>query len=110
MNRKDLSRKDWVATNATISNVMLSDQGRGGSLYTVTFSYTVDGHYYGGEFVGSSGGHYKEGGSVSLKYNPANPDENDLSERGQSTLWLSWTIKIVGTAVLLYLICFRGCH
>ncbi len=106
-----MAKNDWKDAVGTVSNIMVvGPQGRGGVFYSITFSYQVDGSYYSGEFTSETSEGYTEGGSLPLKYNPAKPEQNNLDGNGKSSVWMSWAITVVGSAWLLYLICFRGCR
>jgi hypothetical protein len=103
-----MRRKDWVRTKGTVSNKMLRVQGRG-NLFTITFVYEVDGHFYSGEFV-THKYRYEKGRTVLLRYNPANPEENDLNGRGAWSLWLAWASYAGVAAYISYLLVSRGCR
>ncbi len=83
--------------------------GRDSNFYAITFSYKVDGQYYSGEFTVASALNYKEGGTIEVKYNPVNPEQNDLDGRGESAVWINRAVTVVGVAFLLYIVAFRGC-
>jgi hypothetical protein len=59
--------------------------------YLVVFSYTIDGHYYSGEFTSSK--EYQEGETIDIFYNPENPEQNNL------TFSSSWKGKVITYAV-----------
>jgi hypothetical protein len=83
-----MAKINWLYTDGTVSNIMrVSALAKGRDLYAITFTYKVDGHYCGGEFKAPTGHGYSEGDKITVGYNPANPDENDLSNKGE---WMWW--------------------
>ena len=102
-----MAKIDWQYTEGTISNVMAAyTYGRAGNVYVVTFTYKVDGHYYGGEFNAGTALNYSEGGSIRVGYNPANPEENNLDGKGLSVWWY----RLAGPAIIVIYILIHGCR
>jgi hypothetical protein len=101
-----MAKVDWLYTDGTVSNVMyVGPYGKGSNVYAITFTYRVDGHYYGGEFKDTTGHGYSEGGNIRVGYNPTNPEENDLDKKGS---WLPAVYWItIAAAVLIFGI--HGC-
>jgi hypothetical protein len=109
-NEVSMAQVDWKDVKGTVSNIMsVGSGGRGGHFYAITFSYMVDGHYYGGEFTVASAQNYTEGGTIQVKYNPENPEQNNLDGRGGVGLWINWAMTVGGAAFIVYLIVIRGC-
>jgi len=77
-------------------------------LYAVTFTYKVDGHYYGGEFKTEVPSGYAEGAPIAVRYNPAKPEENDLDGGGKWAIG-SYVIYCVAIAAIV-IYALRGCH
>lgn len=103
-----MAKVNWQYVDGTVSNVMDgSALARGTDLYAITFTYTVDGHYYSGEFKAATGHGYSEGDKITVGYNPANSEENDLDNKGQ---WMQWyhVIYCAGIAAILIYWCIRG--
>jgi hypothetical protein len=106
-----VAKIDWKTAEGTVTNIMsFGGGGRDSYFYAITFTYQVDGHYYGGEFTVGSAANYKEGGSIEVKYNPENPEQNNLDGRGESALWMNRAITVVDAAFLFFLIVIRGCR
>jgi hypothetical protein len=60
----------------------------------VVFTYIVDGHYYGGSLTTYDP--YEVGASITVKYDPDDPEKNDLVSRQNARNW-------VGAAILVLL-------
>jgi len=93
-----VAKIDWKDTDGTVATVDRVD-GRGGPTYTVVFTYEVDGHWCGGTFT--SGDEYKVGDSVAVRYDPKDPDRNDLSLKEERKQWWMWAV--IGVLILLFL-------
>jgi hypothetical protein len=109
-----MAKVDWKYIDGTVSNVISTEYAN--NLHTspaddhlVTFSYEVDGHFYGGEFHTSE--EYAEGQAITVGYDPANPEKNDLVKSEVSNfLWVTfmWVTKLAVPAILIYAL-IRGC-
>ncbi len=93
-----MRRRDWVQTDGAVGSVIVSD-GKHGKSYSVVFTYKVDGHYYGGTFTSYSET-YREGDWISVKYDPSNPERNDLVLKETIKHW------IIGAVVVAVVIGF----
>jgi hypothetical protein len=97
-----VAKVNWKDADGTVSSVMVSQGGRGVTFYTVGFSYKVDGHFYGGTIT--TGEEYREGDSVPVKYDPNDPERNDLMEKETRGRWILWAV--IGVAVVMVLLVF----
>jgi hypothetical protein len=79
-----MRRRDWVEVEGTVASAM-AFQTKAGSGYTVVFTYKVDGHFYGGTFTTMR--LYFKGDRISVKYDPSDPDRNNLVGREQMMNW-----------------------
>ena len=93
-----MAKIDWKDADGTAASVERVD-GRSGPTYTVVFTYEVDGHWCGGTFTTSD--EYRKGDSVAVRYDPKNPDYNDLTQEETRKHWIIGGIVVV--AVLLWL-------
>jgi hypothetical protein len=73
--------KDWKEIDGTVSSVE-EYQTRSGTEYSVVFMYKVDGGYYAGTFTTSES--YRKDDTISVLYDPANPERNNLAEQEKS--------------------------
>ena len=104
-----MAKAEWKDADGTVSNIMLvSALGKGTNLYAITFTYKVDGHYFGGEFKAPTGHGYAVGDRIAVLYNPAKPEENDLNGRGEWGTWIHVAYCGVIVAAVIYF-CFHGC-
>jgi len=104
--RFDMAKVDWKDADATVASVTASDGGRGRTIYSVGFSYKVDEHFYGGTFT--TGDEYREGDSVAVKYDPKDPDRNDLVEKETRARWILWAVIAVVVVVWFLLVFGRS--
>jgi hypothetical protein len=96
-----MSRKDWIKVDGKVGSIYRESSGRS-SYDSVVFTYEVNGHICGGTF--SSGcGAYKVGDSLAVKYDPADPDKNDLAVNAARTKWMTWIVVAVVIAILVFL-------
>ncbi len=91
-----MAKTDWKDADGTVATVERAD-GRGGPIYTVVFTYQVDGHWCGGTFT--TGDEYKVGDSVAVRYDPKHPDRNDLSVQESRKKWM-----VAAVVAVLFLI------
>lgn len=74
---------DWTVTDATVSYVyeyfdaFHTQNGRGRTLYDIHYEYYVDEQIYTG-IIEEQHSPKKEGDSITIKFNPQNPEENTL--------------------------------
>jgi hypothetical protein len=92
----------WVETQARVFTCGWKDTpyraakyGHAGD-YLVVFGYTVDGHYYSGEFL--SGRVFNEGETFPLLYDPFNPEKNSKSEEEKTNRIQQFLIVIAVAA------------
>ena len=79
-------RKGWKQAEATIASVQRHTGADSAYSYEVVFTFKVDGGYYGGTFTV-----WKEpcvGDNISLWYDPADPDRNNLVQREKLMNWV----------------------
>ena len=95
-----MAKIDWKDAEGTVASVERID-GRGGPSYTVVFNYKVGGEWYGGTFWSSD--EYRKGDSLAMRYDPENPEYNDLVQKENRRRWL-WGIGIAA-AVVIWLLC-----
>ena len=81
-----MRRRDWVETEGTIASVE-EHRNRNSSWYTVVFTYTVDNHYYGGTYT-SWTEEPVVGDAIAVRYDPGNPDRNDLATKETIKHWV----------------------
>jgi len=95
-----LRKTDWVETEGRVwSTVAFQTKGLQG--HTVTFSYEVDGHYCSGTFTTFTP--YREGDTIKVKYDPANPDRNNLTDREHKLNWFYAVFFIAMGILAVYL-------
>jgi hypothetical protein len=93
-----LAKIDWKDADGTVATVDRVD-GRNGPSFTVVFTYKVDSHWCGGTFTTSD--EYKVGDFVAVRYDPIDPDRNDLSMKEQRKQWLLWAfLGVIGLIIL----------
>jgi len=108
-----VAKTDWQYTDGTVSNVITSTYAynsytRPATDCLVTFTYEVDGHFYGGEFHTSET--YVEGQTITVGYDPANPEKNDLvKSEASNLLWVTfmWITRISIPAIFIYFLLRR---
>jgi hypothetical protein len=91
-----MKRRDWVETDATVDEVYVDGGGRDKSVSAV-FTYTVDGHYYGGTYFPLLDVPVK-GQTITVRYDPDDPNKNDLVARSLRNHW------IIGIVTALFFI------
>ncbi len=96
-----MAKVDWKDADGTVTAVETAD-GRYGTIYTVSFNYKVGEHWCGGVFTGNAA--YKVGDTVYLRYDPDDPDTNDLVTKENRKQLLTWIF--VGALVLFFLVVF----
>lgn len=84
--------RQWKDTDGTVAS---SDEfhTKGGARYTVVFTYKVEGSYYGGTFTTSTS--YREGDLLTVQYDPAHPEINDLVQKEHRRRWLIAAVLVL---------------
>ena len=100
-----MAKIDWKDADGTAATVTRVD-GRGGPIYTVVFTYEVDGHWCGGTFTTFE--EYRKGDAVAVRYDPKNPDYNDLAQEESRTNWI--VAGMVTAVVLLSVLAWVALH
>ncbi|HEY5331014.1 MAG TPA: DUF3592 domain-containing protein [Acidobacteriaceae bacterium] len=90
-----MAKIDWKDADGKVASVTRGD-GRDLPSYIVVFTYEVDGHWCGGTFTTFE--EYRKGDSVAVRYDPKNPDYNDLTQEESRT---NWIVAAMVTAVAL---------
>lgn len=93
-----MGKIDWKDTDGTVASVE-RQATRGGPIYTVVFTYKVEGSWCGGTFTTRD--EYRKGDSVVVRYDPKNPDYNDLTQKDTRERWIIGGVVVA--AVLLWL-------
>lgn len=91
--------ENWIETDATVATVD-TRQTRGGDIYIVVFTYKVNGEWCGGTFT--TGEEYDVGDTLSVRYDPANPDRNNLVERETISHWILGAVLTAAALIFLY--------
>lgn len=92
--------KNWIETEGTVASVEEISR-RNGTEYSAVFTYKVDGHWCSGTFTTFS--NTRTGDRVYLRYDPKDPERNDLSEKDTWTRWVIWgVIGIVAILVIVF--------
>ncbi len=87
-----MRRHDWVKTQGKIESVYVDGGGEGETVSAV-FTYEVNGHVYGGTYTMKLWQNMPVVGSpISLKYDPKDPNRNDLVV--SETRW-NWFIGLL---------------
>jgi hypothetical protein len=79
-------------------------QTRNGRYYSVVFTYKVDGEWYSGTYTDY--GSVRVGDSIPVRYDPKNPEHNDLVDKEKR---LHWYI-VIGVVVVIGIIIFCVTH
>jgi hypothetical protein len=87
-----VAKTDWKDIDGTVASVT-EIPSRGGTIYEVIFTYEVDGHWCGGTY--SSYEAYRKGDTIAVRYDPRDPDRNDLSEKQEHQRWIFIAIAVV---------------
>jgi hypothetical protein len=78
-----VAKVDWKDADGTIAD---EPQYVGKNIYSVVFTYTVDDHFYGGTFT--TGDTYRKGDSITVQYDPMNPERNDWVVKETRQHWI----------------------
>jgi hypothetical protein len=104
-----MANLEWNVVDGTVSNVRRGDAlGKAGKPYVITYVYAVDGLVYGGKFRTFAGQWYAKGDAIAVRYNPAEPRENDMGGRRQWATWFHLSYCAVGV-IILFCLLLRGC-
>ena len=96
-------RKDWKETDGTVASVDYGGRSRDGTEYSVVgFSYKVYGEWYGGTFT--TGDSYRKDDTITVLYDPRNPDRNNLVQREEILHWVIGALLCAGGLLLLYFV------
>jgi Protein of unknown function (DUF3592) len=90
--------KDWKDTDGTVASVS-EYRTRTGTQYSVVFTYKVDNEWYSGTFT--TGEEYRKDDTITVLYDPKQPDRNNLVEKETVRRWIIGSI--IGAAALLLL-------
>jgi hypothetical protein len=93
---------DWVETKGNVASVEPYPNGAIRKAVRVVFTYTVDGHWYGGTFI-SNFDPYIEGQPLTVHYDPKNPSMNDLLKKDRRRRWFTYTAYVAALLVILQL-------
>ncbi len=98
-----MRRSQWLETEGTVSEVY-EDGGRSRNI-SVVFTYTVDGHFYGGTFKPLLKT-YSKGDPLLVKYDPDSPDKNNYVSLRMKFKWL--IPILIGMALAAIMIFFTS--
>jgi len=91
--------KDWKDTDGTVADVQLISY-KDGTTYSVVFTYKVDGEYYSGTFTTYEA--YRKDDTISVLYDPANPERNNLVEQENIRHWVIGAAICIVALIILY--------
>ncbi len=97
-----LKKTNWQKTEGTITNIYVDGYGRYQTT-SVIFTYKVDGHWYSGTDQG--GGNV--GDIILVKYDPADPGRNNLSEQNRLLAIVKWVLFAIGIIAIVLTDGFR---
>ena len=93
---------DWVETEGNVASVTPNPNGLIRKAVEVVFTYTVDGHWYGGMFL-SNFDPYVVGQTLTVRYDPTNPASNDLVKKDFRRRWLTIAAFVAAGLIILLL-------
>jgi len=101
----DVAKTDWKDADGAVTSVERRE-GRGGPIFIVSFNYKVGEHWYGGFYTTDA--EMKEGDYLPVRYDPDDPDRNDLVEQEKRSKLFGW---LGGGAVIALFLLARlvGC-
>jgi len=102
MNLLRTRRPHWIDTEGTVASVEVHETTRSGdpSTWTVVFTYKVDGHWYSGTY--RTFDTFKVGDTLALRYDPADPNRNNLVVKDRLLHVLYWGIAVaIALAILI---------
>ncbi len=94
----------WISADGAVSNVN-AVSSRNGTEYSVAFTYRVKGEWFGGTFTTSEA--YHPGDALSLRYDPAKPERNDLVAKEKVGTWAIALVVVFVGLVAVYMLFFR---
>jgi hypothetical protein len=95
-----VAKTDWKEAKGTVASV-LESHSKGGNIYEVVFTYTVDGSYFGGTFTTMA--YHREGETLPVRYNPSNPEENNFTKREAILRWVYVVFFVLMGLLAVYL-------
>jgi hypothetical protein len=96
-----MRRKGWLKTEATVDEVYVDGHGKYRQA-SVVFIYLVGGHYYSGTYTPWINIPVK-GEKIPLRYDPDDPETNDLVIKSTKTRWLMGLAAALAFALMLFL-------
>lgn len=93
-------KADWKTTEGTVAEVQ-ERRTRSTVWYSVVFTYKVDGSWYGGTFWSADA--YQKGDSIDVRYNPADPERNDLVDSETRRKWIQALVVLAVVAFWLFM-------
>jgi hypothetical protein len=97
-------RKDWKDVDGAVASVE-EFPTRGGTRYSVVFTYKVDGEWYGGTFTTDES--YSKDDMIAVLYDPSKPERNNLVEEEKIRHWIIGAILSVVALFILYAVFIR---
>jgi len=76
------------------------EQGVESQSYSVVFTYTVAGHFYGGTYIADHAPCVDD--VVMVRYDPADPNRNDLVIKANIRKWVVGVLVFAVTAYILF--------
>ena len=91
--------EDWKDTDGTVASVE-EHQTRYGKNYSVVFTYKVDDEWYGGTFTSEEP--YSKDDTLTVLYDPAKPERNNLVEHEKIRHWILGAVILVAAFLILF--------
>jgi hypothetical protein len=96
-----MTKPDWNVVDGTVSDVIRGAASETeGKSYVISFAYAVDGLAYAGNLRTFAGQWYTKGEKIAVRYNPAEPGENDMDGRRHWAAWFQVASCAAGVACL----------
>lgn len=95
-----MANKDWKDTDGTIVSVDPSLRWNTGAIFT----YEVGGHLYSGTYLPSET--VSVGDIINVRYDPKNPERNDLVEKEARRKWIIGIC--IGVVIAIAIVCFMN--
>ena len=106
MGEVGVTKTGWIETRGTIASVEQQFLlNYGGPSWIVVFTYKADSNYYSGTLTNYSYYPPQVGETLLVRYDPTNPEHNDLVEKNSRAKWIGAGIFLLG--VFLWLL-FRS--
>jgi len=97
-----LKRTDWQEAEGRIANVYKDGRNR---IESLVFTYNVDDHFYSGtlepSFFDLMQNDYIEGGPIRLKYDPTDPNRNNLVARNRVWRAVLWALGVIALVAII---------